>query len=156
MLAQVRRDLLVDVQLPGVDDRHVQAGADRVVEEGRVHRPADRLVTAEGEGDVAHAAGDLHAGEELLDLPRGLDEVQRVAVVLLDARAHGEDVRVEDDVRRRHADLFGEQVIGAAGDLDLVLDGDRLALLVEHHHHAGGPVAADRPGVGEELSPRPP
>ncbi len=121
-LAQLRGDLFVDVQLPGVDDPHVQPGADRVIEERRVHRPAHRVVAAEGERDVAHAAGDLHAGEELLDLPRGLDEVHRVAVVLLDARADGEDVRIEDDVLRRHADLLGEQVIGPAGDAHLVLD----------------------------------
>jgi hypothetical protein len=34
----------------------------------------------------------------LLDLARGLDEVDRVVVVLLDAGGDGEDVRVEDDV----------------------------------------------------------
>ena len=48
---------------PGVDDRHVQPGADRVIEKRGVHRPADRLVAAEGERDVAHAAGNSHLRE---------------------------------------------------------------------------------------------
>ena len=41
-LEQVLGDLLVDLELAGVDDAHVEAGADGVVEEGRVHRLADR------------------------------------------------------------------------------------------------------------------
>ena len=62
-------DLFVDGELAGVDDPHVEAGVDGVVQEGRVHRLADRLVAAEGERHVAHAAGDLRAGTGLLDLP---------------------------------------------------------------------------------------
>ncbi len=37
-------------------------------------------------------------GNSCFDLPRGFDEVDRVAVVLFDAGGHGQDVRVEDDV----------------------------------------------------------
>ena len=98
-LAERRLDVLVDGQLPGVDDAHVQPGVDGVIQEGGVEGLADGVAgtrypwSAEGEGDVAHAAGDLHVGQQLLDLPRGLDEVQAVAGVLLDARADGQDVR---------------------------------------------------------------
>jgi hypothetical protein len=52
---------------------------------------------------------------------RGLDEVDGVVVVLLDAGGDGEDVRIEDDVFRREADLFDQQVVGAGADLDLAL-----------------------------------
>ena len=58
-LEQVLGDLLVDLELAGVDDAHVQPGLDRVVEEGGVHRLADHVVAAERERDVAHAAGGL-------------------------------------------------------------------------------------------------
>ena len=51
-----------------------------------------------------------------------------VAGVLLDARADGEDVGVEDDVRRVEAGLLGQQLEGALGDGDLALDRVRLAL----------------------------
>ena len=151
VLQQVGRDLFVDVELPGVDDGHVEPGADRVIQKCGVHGPAHRLVAAERERDVAHAAGDFHLGEELLDPARGLDEIQRVAVVLLDARADGEDVGVEDDVGRVEAHLFGQEVVRPLGDLHLVLDRDRLPLFVEHHHDAGGAVAPNEPGVAEEL-----
>ena len=49
LMAQLGLDRVVDVELPRIDDRHVEAGGDGVVEEHRVHRPADGLVAAEGE-----------------------------------------------------------------------------------------------------------
>ena len=51
-----------------------------------------------------------------------------VVVVLLDAGGDGEDVGVEDDVRRVDADLLGQQPVGALADRDLALDGVGLAL----------------------------
>jgi hypothetical protein len=44
-------------------------------------------------------------GQARLMSARGLDEVLRVVVVLLDARRDGEDVGIEDDVLGREADL---------------------------------------------------
>ena len=58
-LAQLRLDRLVDRELAGVDDAHVHAGLDRVIEEHRVHRLAHRLVAAERERQVGDAAGDV-------------------------------------------------------------------------------------------------
>ena len=100
-LEQLRLDVLVDGELAGVDDAHVEPGADRVVEERRVHRLADRVVAAEREAEVRDAARRAHAGAALLDQRQALDERARVVVVLLDARRDGEHVRVEDDVLRR-------------------------------------------------------
>ena len=61
VLEQILRDVLVDDELPGVDDAHVHAGLDRVEQERRVHRLADDVVAAEGERQVADAAADLDA-----------------------------------------------------------------------------------------------
>ena len=55
-LEQLRLDVLVDDELARVDDAHVEAGADRVVEEGRVHRLAHGVVAAEGEAEVGDPA----------------------------------------------------------------------------------------------------
>jgi hypothetical protein len=55
-LAQLRVDFRVDRELAGVDDAHVHARADRVVEEHRVHRLAHHVVATERERDVADAA----------------------------------------------------------------------------------------------------
>ena len=127
VLEQVLRDVFVDDQLPGIDDPHVHAGLDGVVEERRVDRLADDIVAAERERQVADAAADLHAGTGRLDDPRRLDEVDRVVVVLLEPGRNREDVRIEDDVGRIEADLLDEQLVGALADLHLALDGIGLA-----------------------------
>ena len=98
----------------------------------------------------------LAAGQRCLDPARGLDEVDGVVVVLLDAGGHGQDVGIEDDVLRREADLLGQDAVGARADLDLALDGVGLALLVEGHDDHGRAVAADEPRLVAGTPPRPP
>ena len=149
-LAQIARDVLINGDLPGVDDAHVHAGGDRVIEEHRVHRLAHRIVAAEGERDVGDAAGDVHARQAFLDPPRRLEEGDGVAVVLLDAGGDGEDVRIEDDVLGREADPLGEQPVAALADRELALRGVRLPLLVERHDDDGGAVSADLAGERQE------
>ncbi len=144
-------DLFVDGDLAGVDDPHVEAGLDGVVQEGRVHRLADRLVAAEGERHVAHAAGGLRAGTGFLNLPHAFDEFDGVVGVLFDPRADGEDVGVEDHVFRCEADLFGQQAEGPLGDGRLAVGRDGLPLFVEGHHDGGRPVTADEPRLPQEL-----
>ena len=151
MLEQVGRDLLVHAELAGVDDPHVHAGADRVVQEGGVDRLAHDVVAAEREREVRDAAADLHARAALLDQPGRLDEVHRVARVLLDAGRDREDVRVEDDRLGIEAHLLDEQAIGALADLDLALGGVGLADLVERHHHHAGAVALHGARLGQEV-----
>ena len=99
VLQQVRRDVLVDVELARVHDRHIEPGRDRVVQERRMHRAADGLVPAERERQVRHAAAHLHAGAAPLDLAGRFDERLGELAVLLDAGGHREDVRVHDDAR---------------------------------------------------------
>ena len=149
-LAQLRLDAVVDGELAGIDDAHVHAGLDGVVEEDRVHRLAHRVVAAEGEGDVGDAAGDVDMRQRGDDAAGRLDEVDAVVVVLLDAGGDGEDVGVEDDVLGREADLLGQELVGAGADLDLARLGVGLALLVEGHDDDGGAVHAAEAGVVQE------
>src|SRR6185503_8311973 len=132
-LAQLRVDVFVDRQLPGVDDAHRQAGLDGVIQEYRVHRLAHRVVAAERERDVADAAADVRVRTTALDRGRRLDEIVRVVVVLLDAGGDREDIRIEDDVFRRKARLLGQQLVGALADRDLARDRVGLPLFVEGH-----------------------
>ena len=104
-LEQLGLDVLVDRELAGVDDPHVEAGADRVVEEDRVHRLAQRVVAAEREAEVRDAAARARARAALLDPRQRLEEVARVQVVLLDPGGDREHVRVEDQVLGREAGL---------------------------------------------------
>ena len=150
-LAQDRIELVVHAHHAGVDDAHVHARLDGVVQEHGVDGLAHRVVAAEAERHVGHAARHLGAGQVLLDPARGLDEVHRVVVVLLDARGDGEDVGVEDDVLGREADLVDQHAVGARADVDLALVGVGLAGLVEGHHHRRGAVAAHQAGLALEL-----
>jgi hypothetical protein len=97
-----------------------------VVEEHGVHGAADGLVAAEREAQVRQAARDVGVRAALPDFAAGLDEVERVAAMLVDAGRDREDVGIEDDVLRREA-LADEQVVGAAADLDLARLGVGLA-----------------------------
>ena len=156
VLEELGLDVLVDHQKAGVDDSHVEAGADRVVEERGVHRLADGLVAAECEREVRDAAARPGAGAALLDEGQRLDERLGELVVLLDPRCDGQHVRVEDEVLGREPGLLGEQPVRPLADLDLSLDRVRLALLVERHDDDRGAVAPDLASVLQELLPLPP
>ncbi len=48
-LAQFRIEIVIDRHLRGIDDAHIHAGLDGVIQEHRMHRLAHRLVAAERE-----------------------------------------------------------------------------------------------------------
>ena len=110
-LPQVRRQVVVERQLAGVDDAHVDAGPDGVEQEHGVDGLADRVVPAEGERHVADPAAHRGVRQLRLDPPGGLDVREPVVGVLLDPGADGEDVRVEDDVLGREPCLVDEQPV---------------------------------------------
>ncbi len=78
-------------------------------EEDGVDGLAHGVVAAEGEGEVGDAAAGEHARQLRLDATHGLDEGDRVVVVLGQSGADGEDVGVEDDVLRLETDLLRQQ-----------------------------------------------
>ena len=127
-LEELRLDVLVHDELAGVDDPHVEPGADRVEEERGVHRLAHGVVAAEREAEVRDPAARLRAGAALLDERQRLEERLREAAMLVDPRRDGEDVRVEDQVLGREAGLLREELVRALADRDLALDRVGLAL----------------------------
>ena len=144
-LKQVGWDFLVHLEHTGVDDAHVQPGANRVVEERRVHRLAHAVVAAKRKRNVADPAADLGQGQRRLDDARGLDETHRVVVVLLHAGSDGENVRVKNNVLRRETDFARQQIVRARANLNATLGAVGLALPVERHHHHRRAVPADQP-----------
>ena len=109
-------------------------------------RLAHRAVAAEAEGDVRDAAGHQGVRQVVLDPAGRLDVVGAVGRVLLDARRHREDVRVEDDVLGG-ADLVDEDPVGPLADDLAALERVGLALLVERHDDDSGAVLARQAGV---------
>jgi hypothetical protein len=150
-LLQFLRDLLVDGDLAGVDDAHVHAGGDSVVEEHRMHRLAQGVVAAKRERDVGNPAGNEAVRQVLLDPPRRLEERDGVTVMLLDPGRDREDVGIEDDILGREADLVDKEPVGTLTDLELPVGGVSLALLVERHDNRGGAVALDLEGMTEKF-----
>ena len=153
-LAQFGIEIVIDRDLAGIDDAHVHAGLNRVIQEHRMHGLAHALIAAERERQIGDAAGDVHVRQILPDPARRLDEIDAVIVVLLHAGGDGEDVGIEDDVLRREADLVHQNVVGALGDRAFALERVGLAFFVERHHHHRSAVAAHDFGVLDEGLPR--
>ena len=78
------------------------------------------------------------------------DEGQRVTVVRLDPRSDRQDIGVKYNILRIEAHPLGQEPVSPLTDLDLALEGIRLPLLVESHHHRSGPQPLDPPGMLEE------
>ena len=136
-------NVIVDGELSGVDDAHVHAGLDRLVEKGCVHGFAHGVIAAEGEGEVAHAAADFGVGQRGLDDAGRFDEVDRIVIMLFHAGGDGENVGVKNNVFRRKADLLGQNFVGPAANLDLTGHGIGLPDFVKSHDDDGGAIAAD-------------
>ena len=150
-LAQVRWQVIVHAHHAGVDDAHGHTGLDGVVQEHGVDRFTCRVVAAERERDVGDAARNFRVRQVLFDPARGVDEVHRIVVVFFDTGGDGKDVRVEDDVFRREADLFGKHLVGAAADFDFAFVGIGLAGFVEGHDDDGSAVAQAQLGLADEF-----
>src|SRR5690606_21360060 len=105
--------LVIDRKLPCIDDAHVHACLNGMIEKDRMHRLAYRFIAAEREGYVRHAARDMRIRQALLDAPRRLDEFDGIVVMLLDPGRNREDIRVEDDVLRRKTGFLDQQIVAA-------------------------------------------
>ena len=127
----------------GVDDGHVEAGLDAVIQENRIQHFAPG--GGQAKGDIGDSQNRLGLGQRLFDEPDALDGFGPGADIVGVAGADGKDQRVENQVFRRDAVFFGEQRGGTQGHFQLALAGDGLRLLrvvVDAAHHQRRPVAA--------------
>ena len=144
---QVLGDLFIHAQLAGIDNRHVQPGLDGMIQKRRVHGLTHDVVPAEREGNIAHAAAGFAVRQRGLDLPDGLDEIDRVVVVLFDPRGDRQDIRIENNVLRRKGNLFRQNPVRPRANLDFPVDGVGLSCFIKRHHHDGRAVPLDQPGL---------
>ena len=150
-LQQVRGDILVDCQLSGIDDGHVEAGLLGVKEKHGMEGFSNRLVAAEAETEIADTATDPRTGQLPLDTPRRLEKFEPEPIVAFDAGRYREDVGIEDDVLRIEPGALDEQPIRPLTDLEFSVGGFGLALLIESHHDRGSSIAAHAPGFFQEI-----
>ena len=71
--------------------------------------------------------------------------------MLLDARADGEDVRIENNVFRRKTDFVHENSVGAFADADFLRVARGLAVFVKRHHDDRRAVFQNFRGAFAEL-----
>ena len=86
----------------------------------------------------------LHVGVLLLEQPDGLDGLDAVLAGLLLPGADGEGQGVDQDRRLVDAPVAGDVGDQPLGDLDLLLGGAGLALLVDGQRDHGGAVLGDQ------------
>ena len=146
-----RINLVVPGKLARIDDPHVHPRLNGMVKEGRVHGFAHRVVAPKGEREIRDASRDFRAGKVCLDPPDGLDIINGVAVVLGEARRDGEDVRVEDDVFGREADVVYEDAVGPLTDFGAALQRIGLPVLIKRHHDHSSSVITSGLSVLPEL-----
>ena len=61
----------------------------------------------------------MHERVFITNLPRGLDEIDAVIVMFVDARRDRKNIRIEDDVLGRKAGVFRQNLIGARANSTL-------------------------------------
>src|SRR5690606_39223530 len=150
-VTQAQRNLVVDFQLAGVDDAHVQAVFNRVIQEYRVDCLAHRVVATERKRHVGYTAGGQRIGEVVANPGHGLDEVHGVVVVFLNTGGHGKDVGIENDVFRRETDLIDQNIVGAGANFVFTRCCICLTLFVKRHHDYGRAIAAAQFGVLDKF-----
>ena len=78
-----------------------------------MHGLTDGVVTAEGEGDIAHTPRYSSVGKVPLDPLRCAYIVDSVVIVGLDSGRHRKDIGIENNVLRLKTDGFDQNVIEA-------------------------------------------
>ena len=111
----------------------------------------DRLIPTERERNITHATRDFGVWQVFGDVLTAVDEVHSVIVVLFNARGHGKDVRVEDDVFWREAHFIDQNAVRALTDFVFALFGVGLAGFIERHDNNGGAVALAAFGFLDEF-----
>ncbi|CAI8251483.1 MAG: Uncharacterised protein [Flavobacteriia bacterium] len=125
--------LFVHLKQRWIHNAHVHTVLDTVVQKRRVHGLTDPIVPAKTEGNIGNPTAHTRMRQMLLDPLGGTKEIDRISAVFFHARAHGKNIRVEDDVLRRHAHFLGEDGIGAFADLDPPLVAVGLSVFIECH-----------------------
>src|SRR5262249_16712457 len=97
-LTQLRVEIVVNGDLASIDNAHIHARLDGVIQKHGVHRLAHPLVSTERKGQVRDATGHVRAWQVIADPASSFDESKPVAVMFLHARRNGKDVWIENNV----------------------------------------------------------
>mmetsp|Transcript_18356 Transcript_18356/g.22876 ORF Transcript_18356/g.22876 Transcript_18356/m.22876 type:complete len:272 (+) Transcript_18356:1836-2651(+) len=149
-LAEGRLHFIINWQFTRINDTHVHAILNSVVEENRVEGLAQVVQATEREGQVRKAAGDVAVRALLAHLLCRQNEVFSVLVVLFHSRCYGENIKIEDDILGSEINRH-QQIVGANADAHLFFKRGRLAGLVEGHHDDSSTVPLNQARLVQEL-----
>ena len=150
-LAQFRLNIIINIELTGIDDRHIKASLDRMIQKYRVHCAAHRFVTAKRERNVGKTAGDMCAGKFFSDPRRRIDKCAPIIIVFFNAGRDRKDIGIKNDILGRKSDFFGKQFISARADAHFILSGFSLPFFVKGHHHCRRTIGKYRPSLFQKL-----
>ena len=129
-----------------VHNRQIQPGLSAVIQkDGVEHLPAGRR---QPERHIGNAQRRLGVGQRVFNQTHPRNGFGGGTDIIFIASAGGEHQRVKNNVLLRHAVLFGKQLMGTPGNLQLALFSNRLGLVrvvINAAHHQRGPIA---PGQG--------
>src|SRR3546814_17440561 len=104
-----------------------------------MHGAAHRLVAAERETEVGEPARNMDVRTACAYLLDGLDEIERITAMLIDAGGDGEDLGIEDDVLGRKA-VGDEQLVRSLATPALAFLRVGLPALGDRHPDDGGAI----------------
>ncbi len=122
-----------------------------MIQEARVHNLPHGVVSPEGERQVTHPTAHMDAGKSLLDGPGSFDIGVGILVMLFNPCCHGENVRIEDEILRREADLLCQEGAGTLTYLHFSFICISLPLLVKRHYNHRRTVLPDEARLFKEL-----
>ena len=122
-----------------------------MIEEHGIHSFANRVVTAEGKREVAHAAAHLGIRQIFLDPLHRPDIIHGIVVMLLDTGSDGQNVGVENNVFGRKVDFIHQQIISSFANGNFIFVSGCLSLFIESHHHEGCPVIFNLFGLFQKI-----
>ena len=148
--AQICRDVIVDRQLSRVDDTHIHAVVDGVVQEHTMESLSQLIEAPKGKTQVREATAHLGMGTLLTDDLSSLDKIDRVVVMFDHSCGDRQDIQVKNDVLRWEANL-DQELVGSAADLDLFLSTCSLTRLIKCHHDDSSAVFENEPCLVKEV-----
>ena len=146
-LAQGWLQVVIHTDHARVDDGHVHARLNGMVQKHGVNGLAHRVIAPEAERYVRHSTRHLSPRQIGLDPARGLDEIDRVIVVLFNARRHGKNIGIENDVFRGETHVVHQDTVSARANFGLALVGVGLSFFIKRHHHGRRTITAHQTGL---------
>ena len=142
-LTQVGFEFVVHAHHARIDNAHVHARLNGVVQKYGVNGFTHRVVAAKAKRHIGHTARYFGTWQILFDPTRGFNEIDGVVVVLFNAGSNGKNVGIENDVFGRKVHLVHQHAVGAFANFNFALVGIGLAFFIKRHDHRGSAIAFD-------------